>query len=250
MSGNGAFEGQGRASGAWGPARELPTAVAPGRRMGRKPARRELLVAAGLGALAGCTPGPFSEATARAAFVAVTSVNEDVWATVWTRSATALDGGTGASDTGVTDTAGAAGAAAAKGLVFEDDGAFSGTFAGPGSWTGAVEVSGTRRVVDAGGADVAYTWEMTLGYRDLVFGDVRLAGDAAWDVDATYDGGSAFLTATLLGELVGGGAAAGAGPIDTVTKVSLSGGRYTVAVTGTVGEWEVARQYDATAYAL
>lgn len=188
--------------------------------------------------LAGCAPGPFTQDEAEAIFAAVTSVNEDVYAVVWSRTdpLEALDTGFPSDE------------AAAKSMQWNtsaEGGTFEGTLDGPGSWTGAVALTGTYGLDDA-----AYVWGMDAGYREIGFGTLGFSGDVRWEIEATFDGARAVHTSTVKGEITGSGSAAGTGTIDTITQVTLQGGRYTVETDGTVGGYGVGRSYDASAYAL
>ncbi|MFN7147549.1 MAG: hypothetical protein ACK4YP_27525 [Myxococcota bacterium] len=191
--------------------------------------------------LVGCAPGAFTEEEAHAAFEAVTSVNEHVYAEIWARTQPldALD----------TDTAGAS----AKSMQWHtgaDGGSFDGTLEGPGSWSGAVALDGTYGLTQVNGDDWAYVWDMGATYADVAYGDLTLDGTVAWDIEATYGVSTFTHTSAVVGELVGGGAATGTGTIDTKTRVTLSGGRYLVTTQGTVGGFDVSRTYDATGFGL
>jgi hypothetical protein len=182
--------------------------------------------------LAGCAPGPFGQDEAEAAWVALDGVGGDVWAAIW--AATAPDAAEG-------------GATYAPGVTWEE-GAFAGALEGPGSWTGAVELDGTHGPLgeDEGSG---HAWDVAVGYRDVGFGASRLEGDLTWAVEVRADGGNASQASTLVGALVGAGAAAGAGDVELTSTAALAGGRTTVTVTGFIGEWRMDRTYDATAYA-
>ena len=190
----------------------------------------------GLIALVGCGPGALTAEEAGIAFDAVTSVNADTYAGIYAFSAP--DG----------DTAGAA-----KGLSWDtnvDGGAVSGTVEGPGSWTGGVEVSGTYAVSVASPEAWSAIWTLEARYVDIDFGGVHLDGDIAWDLEGEATGATFLHTSTVEGDIVVRGAAAGAAPIRYTTTVSLAGGRYQVQTVGTVGELDVSRAYDATAFGL
>lgn len=192
--------------------------------------------------LVGCAPGAFTEEEALAAFEAVTSVNEHVYGEIWARTQP-LD---------ALDDTGPAGASA-KGMQWHtggDGGSFDGTMEGPGSWTGEVALDGTYGLTPVNAEDWAYVWDMDATYVDVAYGDLTLDGGFAWDIEATYSGSTFTHTSRVAGNLVGGGAAAGTGAIDTITRVTLTGGRYLVAIQGTVGGFDVSRSYDATAFGL
>jgi hypothetical protein len=193
--------------------------------------------------MVGCAPGAFTATTAEAAFVAVSSVNEDVFASVWANTDPLAASTRIGEDT----------AAAVKGMAWiseAEGGEFSGTVEGPGSWTGTVALSGTHGPDVATEGALGWVWAMTVAYTDVRYGETTFDGEASWTVDAVYASGEASSTATFTGPLVCRGAGAGAGEVEAVTEVRLSGGRYVVTVTGTVGEWPIDRSYDATGYAL
>ncbi len=217
--------------------------------------------------LIACAPGPFTEEEAEAVYGAVSGVNEDVYALVWSRTKPLpteedLDTASeiplaGDADTDSDSDADAdsdtAAEADAKGMQWHnaaEGGSFEGTVDGPGSWTGIVALTGTYGITAAEGDDWAYSWDMDASYQEVGFGTVELGGDVRWEVVATYEGGRLTHTSTVVGDLVGGGSAAGTGEISTVTRVTLSGGRYVVTVAGTIGGWDVSREYDASAYGL
>lgn len=182
--------------------------------------------------LAACAPGPFGQDEAEAAYAALDGVGGDVWAAIWAATDPTAEPGE---------------AILADGVTWEES-AFSGTIAGPGSWTGAVELDGTHGTEPDADGLVSF-WDIAVGYRDVGFGAARLDGDFAWRIEGLSDRGNASQTSTLVGELVGAGTAAGAGTVDLTTIATLAGGRTTVTVTGTIGEWRMDRAYDATAYA-
>lgn len=194
--------------------------------------------------LLACAPGAFSEEGAIAVNGAVTSVNADLHALIWSRTQPVdLDDTSGGDDT----------AAAAKGMSWDtgaEAGTFDGTVEGPGSWTGVVTLAGTYGLAAGGEFAPTFGWDMTVGYAEIGFGDLAFDGDVAWVIEVSSEPSVLTQTSTLVGDLTARGSVRGAGSIDTTTRVTLSGGRYVVEVVGTVGGHDVSDAYDATAFGL
>jgi hypothetical protein len=184
-----------------------------------------------------CAEPSLDEPGATAVFDALSVVNESVFAMVWSRTRP-IEGDT------------AEDAVAAKSMQWHtaaDGGTFEGTVEGPGSWTGTVTLNGAYTAENFG-TDWSYAWEMDAAY-DVAFGDVSLVATLGWDIVSDHDEGAAFeQTSWLSGPATARGAARGSGEVDTITRVTVSGGRYLLAVTGTVGGWDVSGGYEATSF--
>ncbi|MDP2311590.1 MAG: hypothetical protein Q8P41_01690 [Pseudomonadota bacterium] len=192
-----------------------------------------------LGWLLACAPGPFTAEEADVVYDALSTVNDDAYASIYDFSAPEDDE--------------AAGGAAAKGLFWhtaEDGGTFNGTVEGPGSWTGTVEVDGDYNVLRDDASVWSVVWSLDATYVDVAYGALRLDGKVRWNIQANATGSTFTHTSTVRGDIVGHGLALGEGPVEYETTVSLAGGRYQVQTTGSVGGHDISTSYDATAFGL
>jgi hypothetical protein len=189
-----------------------------------------------LATLIGCSPGPFDDAEAALVFEALGSVNGDTWARIWADTVPDVD--LGGDDTAVVRE---------KSLTYTGSaggGTITGTFDGPGSWTGDVTVDGTYALALD---DASATWTLAVNWDAVRWSDLRLDGSFTWDVVAAVDAAAILTqTSTFTGEMTAHGGALGTGALDYTTGTTYGGGRYLSSASGTVGDTDISSSWDAS----
>jgi hypothetical protein len=207
--------------------------------------------------LVGCGPGAYTEDGAAVTFEALSSINDDLYATLWAQVSselvpddTGLVGETGSPpDTG-TFTTDATGKALTWNETIGEGGDFTGTVDGPGSWTGVVHLDGGYTLLPIDGEEWGWIASIDARYEDVAYGPLTLDGPFTWLIQAAYESGAYRYLSRTDGTITAGGAAIGVGTVDATSRVTLAGGRYVVETVGTLGGWDVSRSYETTAIGL